>query len=290
MQGTTGIEQVRILRDDAIAVPGRHFLLGWTAAWLAVGVAVAAGISFGAGVEFVPVLRLSVLFAEVVGYSAYTSARLVSPLLARLPGGLRLALDELFVLAGAGFGSLAVLLTDPLFLLAEFRTVLLLLALNALLAAGVAAALGTYDRMRRQIEASYRVLRERDALEREMTVARDVQRELLPREAAPPFRGTGAGRGLPAGDRRGRRLLRLPAARRRPSRGSSSRTSRARAFLPPSSWRACRPRCAVCSPPARRPPGQLHETAERRAAMPLLVRRRVTQRPSSPTSIRSPAG
>ena len=176
------------LRDDAIAAPGRYFLLGWTAAWLAVGVAVAAGISFGAGVEFLPVLRLSVLFAEVVGYSAYTSARLVSPLLARLPGWLRLALDELFVLAGTGFGSLAVLLTDPLFLLAEFRTVLLLLALNALLAAGVAAALGTYDRMRRQIEASYRVLRERDALERELTVARDVQRQLLPDEA-PAFEG-----------------------------------------------------------------------------------------------------
>ena len=176
------------LRDDAIAAPGRYFLLGWTAAWLAVGVAVAAGISFGAGVEFLPVLRLSVLFAEVVGYSAYTSARLVSPLLARLPGWLRLALDELFVLAGAGFGSLAVLLTDPLFLLAQFRTVLLLLALNALLAAGVAAALGTYDRMRRQIEASYRVLRERDALERELTVARDVQRQLLPDEA-PAFDG-----------------------------------------------------------------------------------------------------
>ena len=173
---------------DALAAPGRHFLLGWTVAWLAVGVAVAAGISFGAGVEFFPVLRLSVLSAEVVGYSAYASARLVSPLLARLHGALRLTLDSLIVLAGSVFGSIAVFLTDPFFTLAQFRTVLLILTLNALLAAGVAVALGTYDRMRRQIEASYRVLRERDALEREMNVAREVQRELLP-HAAPSFEG-----------------------------------------------------------------------------------------------------
>ena len=177
------------LRPDALPdVPGRHFLLGWTAAWLAVGVVVAAGISFGAGVEFLPVVRLSVLSAEVVGYSAYASARLVSPLLARLHGALRLTLDSLIVLAGAVFGSVAVFLTDPFFALAQFRIVLLILALNALLAAGVAVALGTYDRMRRQIEASYRVLRERDALEREMKVAREVQRELLPR-AVPRFEG-----------------------------------------------------------------------------------------------------
>ena len=171
-----------------VAAPGHRFLLGWTASWLAVGVAVAAGISFGAGVDFLPVLRLSVLSAVVVGYSAYTSARVVSPLLAGLHGGLRLTLDSLIVVAGAVFGSIAVFLTDPFFTLAQFRAVLLILALNALLAVGVAVALGTYDRMRRQIEASYRVLRERDALEREMNVAREVQRELLP-HAAPRLEG-----------------------------------------------------------------------------------------------------
>ncbi len=172
----------------AVAAPGRRFLLGWTAAWLAVGVAVAAGISFASGVDFVPVLRLSVLSAVVVGYSAYASARLVPPLLARLPGALRLTLDSLIVLAGTVFGTVAVFLTDPFFTLAQFRTVLLILALNAALAAGVAVVLGTYDRMRRQIEESYRVLRERDALERELNVAREVQRELLP-HAAPRFEG-----------------------------------------------------------------------------------------------------
>ena len=62
------------------------------------------------------------------------------------------------------------------------------LTVGVVFAAGVAVTLGAYDRMRRQIEASYRVLRERDALERELSVAREVQRELLPREA-PPIAG-----------------------------------------------------------------------------------------------------
>ena len=172
----------------AVAAPGHRFLLGWTAAWLAVGVVVAGGISFAAGVDFFPILRVSVLSAVLVGYSAYTSARLVSPLLAQLHSALRLTLDSLLVLAGTVFGSVAVFVTDPFFTLAQYRTVLLIVALNAALAAGVAVALGTYDRMRRQIEASYRVLRERDKLEREMNVAREVQRELLPR-AVPSFEG-----------------------------------------------------------------------------------------------------
>ena len=167
---------------EAAAAPGWRFLVGWTAAWLGVGVVFAAGVSFGAGVDLGPVLRLSVLFAEVVGFSAYISARVVFPLLARVPGGLRLVLEALIVVSGTIFGSILVILTDPFYVAAQPRAALLLVAFNAVLAAGVAVALGTYDRMRRQIEASYQVLRERDALERELKVAREVQRELLPRE------------------------------------------------------------------------------------------------------------
>lgn len=143
---------------EAFAAPGRYFLVTWTLAWAAVGVAVAVGVSIVVDVDLGPVLRLSVLFAEVVGFSAYTSARLVFPLLAHLPGALRLVLDTLIVLAGTVFGSLVVALTDPLYLLRQIDLVLLILAFNAALAALVAVALGTYDRMRRQIEASYRVL------------------------------------------------------------------------------------------------------------------------------------
>jgi len=168
---------------DTVLTPGWRFLVGWTTAWAVVGVGVAVGISFGAGVEFGPVLRLSLLFAQVVGYSAYVSTRLVFPLLARLPFALRLLLDSLILLSEILFGSIVAVLIEPLYLLAQFRIGLLIFAGNTVLAGLVAVTLGVYDRMRRQIEASYSVLRERDALERELGVARDVQRQLLPHQA-----------------------------------------------------------------------------------------------------------
>ncbi len=171
-----------------VAAPGWSFLVGWTAAWAAIGIVVAGGIAIGAGVEFGPVLRISLLFAEVVGYSAYISARLVAPFLRGVPFALRQGLRVVTALSGTVFGSFVVLVVEPLFLLAQPLTVLLVVAFNALLAVAVAFALTTYDRMRRQIEASFRVLRERDALERELGVARGVQRALLPR-AAPEVAG-----------------------------------------------------------------------------------------------------
>lgn len=167
-----------------IAAPGWFFLGGWTAAWIGVGVVVAAGISFGAGNEFRPVLVYSVLFALVVGFSAYTSARLAFPITSRLPFALRLVLNGLTVLAGTIFGQIVVIAFDPLYLLAEFRVILVIVAINTVLATIVAVALATYDRMRSQIESSHRILREREALERQLDVARDVQLELLPH--APP--------------------------------------------------------------------------------------------------------
>jgi hypothetical protein len=118
-----------------------------------VGVGVAVGISFG------PVLRLSLLFAQVVGYSAYVSARLVFPLLARLPFALRLVLDSLILLSGILFGSILAVLIEPLYVVAQFRIGLLIVAGNTVLAGLVAVSLGVYDRMRRQIESSYSVLR-----------------------------------------------------------------------------------------------------------------------------------
>ncbi len=179
------VDHVPVARRPAepLAAPGWRFLVGWTTAWLAVGVVVSAGISFGAQIDFFPVLRVSLLFAQVVGYSAYTSARLVFPLLARLPFALRLVLDGLILLSGTFFGSIAVVLIEPYFLVGQIRTNLLIFGFNTVLATVIAVALGNYDRMRRQIESSYRVQRERDALQHELTVARKVQRQLLPRQA-----------------------------------------------------------------------------------------------------------
>ena len=80
--------------DTVSSAPRCHPLLGLTVAWVAVGLAVTAGVSFLAGVDFLPVQRLSVLSAVVGEYSAYASAHLVSPLLARLPSALRLTVGS----------------------------------------------------------------------------------------------------------------------------------------------------------------------------------------------------
>lgn len=165
-------------------VPAWRFLAGWLVAWALVGGAVGAGIRFtlerpDAG----PVWLMSILFAEVVGFTALVSARTIFPLFASLPFTLRLGLQSLTLFAGTLFGSAAILWLQPLFSLARLRTVVVIVLVNASLAVVVGIALHTYDTMRGQIEASFETLRRKEALEREIEIAREVQRELLPRAA-----------------------------------------------------------------------------------------------------------
>ncbi|MFQ5877445.1 MAG: PP2C family protein-serine/threonine phosphatase [Acidobacteriota bacterium] len=172
-----------------LAVPGGRYLLAWAAAWALVGSLVAAGISFSQeDLDLGPVLLVSVLFAEVVGFTALLSARVVFPLFGGLPSAVNIGLQVLTLISGTVFGSALVLISQPLFSLARLRTVSMMVAVNAALAIVVGTALYTYDSMRRQIEASYRALREREALARELEIAREVQRELLPR-VVPRLRG-----------------------------------------------------------------------------------------------------
>jgi sigma-B regulation protein RsbU (phosphoserine phosphatase) len=91
----------------------------------------------------------------------------------------------LTLFSGTVFGSVAILTAQPLYIVARPKTVAMLVLLNAVFAVIVGIALHTYDSMRRQLEASYRAIREKEALEREVAIAREVQRELLPRNA--PF-------------------------------------------------------------------------------------------------------
>lgn len=168
--------------------PPWRFIVGWTLCWALVGCAVAAGFAFATDVDFWPALRASILFAEVVGYTAFTSARMIFPLFVRLPYGLRLFFEVLTLLSATIFGSAVVIFVQPLFSVAQPRAVALIVLANAAVAVIVGIALSTYDRMRAQIEASYRELREKEALERDLSIAREVQRELLPR-AIPAIRG-----------------------------------------------------------------------------------------------------
>ena len=166
----------------SVTAPRKSFLVIWASVWGLVGALVAAGITFSQeALDLAPVLLVSILFAEVVGFTALLSARLVFPLFSRLPSPIMLGLQILTLFSGTVFGSVLILATQPLFSLARLRTVAMIVVINAALAVVVGLALYTYDSMRRQIEASYRVLREQEAMAREIEIAREVQRELLPR-------------------------------------------------------------------------------------------------------------
>ncbi len=166
-----------------------RFIVGWALGWSLAGFAVAAGITFSRGSsDFGPLLLSSVLFAEVVGCTALVSARLVFPFYARLPLVLRVFLQIVTLVVGTVAGSGAILAAQPLYLLANFRLVAVIVLINAVLAVFVGILLHTYDAMRRQLEANFRALRVKEALEREVEIAREVQRELLPR-GAPVVRG-----------------------------------------------------------------------------------------------------
>lgn len=171
-----------LLRNTGtIAVPAFRFLVLWGIGWGAVGAFTALGITLAQdGLDLGPILLVSLLFAEVVGFTALLSARMVFPLFAHLPYTVNLGLQVLTLFSGTVFGSALILISQPLFSLARLRMIAMIVIINAVLAVVVGLALYTYDSMRRQIEESYRALREKEAMERELEIAREVQRELLP--------------------------------------------------------------------------------------------------------------
>src|SRR5262245_54907421 len=135
------------------SAPARRFVVGWIAVWAAVGALVGAGLAFATSVDLGPALRLSVLFAELVGLTALVSARAIFPLFVGLPSGLRLVLEVLTLLSATIFGSAFLIWIQPLFSLAQPRAVGLIVLVITGLAVTVGIALSTYDRMRAQIEA-----------------------------------------------------------------------------------------------------------------------------------------
>jgi serine phosphatase RsbU (regulator of sigma subunit) len=188
----------RLSVKDPVAAPGLgsgtaalpyRFLAAWALGWGVAGTLVGAGIAFTLErLDPGPILVMSMMFAEVVGFTALVSARTIFPLFKKLPYAVRLMMQVLTLFSGTLFGSAAILWFQPLFSLARIRTVVVIVLVNATLAVIVGIALHTYDSMRRQIEASFLALRRKEALERDLEIAREVQRELLPR-TTPSIRG-----------------------------------------------------------------------------------------------------
>ena len=171
-----------VVQARPIAMPPLRLLLVWGVGSLVVGSVVAGGIAFTRqGMDLWPVLLISILFAEVVGFTALLSARVVFPLFDRLPYAVNLGLQILTLFSGTLFGSAMIVMSQPYFALARLRAVSMIVLVNAVLSVLVGIALRTYDSMRAQIERQYQSLRQREAMERELAIAREVQRELLPR-------------------------------------------------------------------------------------------------------------
>lgn len=130
-------------------------------------------------------IPMSVVFANVVGFAAVLTVRYVFPRYSGLPGFVRLPMGVLTLVAAGVFGSGLAILVNPLVVFYQMRLALMAVTVNGVLALAVGFVVYTYEQMRRQIEQEASA---RGRLEHEMSVARDIQMELLPK-TFPKLRG-----------------------------------------------------------------------------------------------------
>jgi len=158
------------------------FVLGWAVVWTLIGALVAASahIAFPE-IPTGSLFAMSMLFALVVGFSALSSARVIFPWFRTLPAAVRALLQVLVLISGTVFGSAIVVVMNPLVSLARPGTIALVILVNALLAVATGIALYTYDSMRHQIVQSFQLQRDKDAIERQLQLALEVQKELFPK-------------------------------------------------------------------------------------------------------------
>jgi serine phosphatase RsbU (regulator of sigma subunit) len=152
----------------------------WAMANSLAGLGIGGAILLFAGSDITArgLIPMSVVFANVVGFAAMLSARFVLPRYSGMPALIRIPLAGLTLLAGGVLGSGIAILVNPLIVLYQLRLGTMVLTVNGVLALVVGLVTYTYEQMRRQIESE---AAERGRLEHEMSIARDIQMELLPK-------------------------------------------------------------------------------------------------------------
>ena len=115
---------------------------------------------FNTGVVEQPTIVISVLFGNVVGFTAFFSASVLFPRLLLLSRGLRILLLGITLLAGAISGSVAVLYAYPLFVARDLSQTLAIVAINGVLSVIVGGIVFAYENMRFRLEASLREVEE----------------------------------------------------------------------------------------------------------------------------------
>jgi sensor histidine kinase YesM len=124
---------------------------GNSLAGLVIGLAVGF---FKQGAVEAPIVIISVLFGNVVGFTAMICAVVLYPRLRGLVPPLRLLLLGLSLLSGSAAGSVAVLTFYPLYVLREPRLAVAVVAINVVLALIIGGVAYTYEGMRLRLQDS----------------------------------------------------------------------------------------------------------------------------------------
>ena len=160
-------------------IEGRTLWL-WALANSVAGLGIGAAIILFAdtGTSTSSLIPMSIVFANVVGFVAVLTVRYVIPRVSGLPAWVRYPVAVLTLIGGGIFGSALAILVNPLVVFYQMRLALMVVSVNGVLALIVGFLTLVYEHMRHQIE---REASERGRLEQEMTIARGIQMELLPR-------------------------------------------------------------------------------------------------------------
>ncbi|GAB4222416.1 MAG: hypothetical protein Kow0062_19680 [Acidobacteriota bacterium] len=133
-------------------------------------------------------VRMSILMAEGITLTTFVGSRYAFPQFRSVPRLLRYGLILLTVLGGALAVTLLSVISRPGVVVTRPVDFLALVAANTILAFLIGGALIAWDQLQTSLERAYDELRVKEAFEREMQVAREVQQELLP-EAPPRLPG-----------------------------------------------------------------------------------------------------
>ncbi|NJN65133.1 MAG: PP2C family protein-serine/threonine phosphatase [Acidobacteria bacterium] len=128
-------------------------------------------------------VRMSVLMALGITITTFIGSRYALPQFAYLPPLIRQGVILLTVVGGSIAVSMLSILDRPWIVLARPLDFCALVGANTVLALLIGGALVAWDRLKLSLESAYEELRAKEAIEREMTLAREVQQELLPLRA-----------------------------------------------------------------------------------------------------------
>ncbi|RMG44175.1 MAG: hypothetical protein D6718_10565 [Acidobacteria bacterium] len=159
--------------------------LAWPAASIAAGLLVGALLEVGvvlAGGRFDPwLVQQSVLFGAAVGVAAQAGRRFVVSSSSRIPVPIRYGILLLAVIGGVLAAAMSSIALRPAVLWTAQRwPFVALVGLNTVLAVSAVGGLVAWDALRRALARALDEVRAKEAIEREIALARDVQLHLLP--------------------------------------------------------------------------------------------------------------